>query len=143
MMRTTANAWALLILVLSSGALSSCAKEELGMVPFDVSKRPTPVAEVAELEIRAVGADRFTVCPPPGAWDNRGSAARTVDPAGAAPERLRGIARAVDQDYITRTKDYTPTSRPSRRPVATSGAAIAAASFTTPRRTGASPSCCG
>ncbi len=112
MMRTTANAWASLILVLSSVVLSSCGNEELGMVPLDPSKRQTPVATVAELEIRAVGVDRFTVCPPPGdlgqAW--------FPQPGPWTPPALPSSASAgspspVDQDYITRTTDYTPTEQ--------------------------------
>jgi hypothetical protein len=108
-MTTAANACALLALVLGGIALSSCGKGELGMVPFDPSKRQTPVAEVAELEIRAVGVDRFTTCPPagdlgqswfpqPGPW----TAPAIVDAGAAEP---------VDQDYITRTKNYTPTEQ--------------------------------
>ncbi len=101
---------------LALGLLASCGgKEESGMVPFDPSKRQTPVADVAELEIRAVGVDRFTVCPPPGdlgqPWfpqppEWKGAAAATPTPAVDA-----GASPAIDQDFITRTQKYTPTEQ--------------------------------
>jgi hypothetical protein len=80
------------------------------MVPIDPSKGRTPVAEVAELEIRASGLDRFTVCPPtgelgqpwfppPGPWS-------PPAPAVAAPATP---PEAVDEDFIARTKDRTST----------------------------------
>ena len=109
MKRTTANAWASLVLLLAGGGLASCGKEEHGMVPFDPSKRPGPVAEIGELEIRAVGADRFTVCPPPGALGQP-----WFPPPGpwVAPALVdAGALEPVDQDFITRTKNYTPTEQ--------------------------------
>lgn len=36
------------------------------MVPIDPAHRQPPTADVAELEIRASGVDRFVSCPPPG-----------------------------------------------------------------------------
>ena len=102
---------------LALGLVASCGgKEETGMVPFDPSKRQTPVAEVAELEIRALGVDRFTVCPPPGdlgqpwfpqppAWKGAAAEAAVVAPVHA------GTPEPIDQDFITRTKNYTPTEQ--------------------------------
>ena len=80
------------------------------MVPIDPSKNHTPVAEVAELEIRATGVDRFAVCPPSGElgqpWFPQPSA---WTPTSAPAEVDAGPAEPVDQDFITRTKDWTPT----------------------------------
>jgi hypothetical protein len=69
---STATTRAALGLLLSGALLGAplvgagCASDERGMTPIDPSKLHTPLAEVAELEIRAQGMDRFTVCPPPG-----------------------------------------------------------------------------
>jgi hypothetical protein len=90
--------------------LSSCGGDSPGMVPIDPSKGRTPVAEVAELEIRASGVDRFTVCPPtgelgqpwfppPGPWL----------PPPAAPAAAGVPPEPVDEDFVARTKDRTPT----------------------------------
>ena len=111
MMRSTANAWAPLGRLLSSLlvgiAASSCGKEENGMTPFDPSKRQTPMAEVAELEIRALGSDRFTVCPPPG---ELGQPWFPTPPPWTAPAVVdAGAPEPIDQEFITRTKDRTPT----------------------------------
>jgi len=78
------------------------------MIAIDPSKGRTPVAEVAELEIRATGADRFTICPPTGQlgqpWFPQPTPWSPPPPAAAAvpPE-------PIDQDFITRTQDRTPT----------------------------------
>jgi hypothetical protein len=110
MMRKTTNAWASLAvaLALAGGAIASCGGETTpGMVPFDPSKTRTPVAEIAELEIRALGVDRFSVCPPPGElglpWFPQPS------PWKAPPLVDAGPPEPIDQDFITRTKDRTPT----------------------------------
>ena len=100
----------LVSLALCPLALSSCGKDELGMVPFDPSKRQTPVAEVAELEIRAIGVDRFTVCPPPGELGQPWF----PQPGPWTPPALvvdAGPPEPIDQDFITRTKNYTPTEQ--------------------------------
>jgi len=114
MTRASVSTTTLIASALALGLLASCGgKEESGMVPFDPSKRQTPVADVAELEIRAVGVDRFTVCPPPGdlgqPWfpqppEWRGAAAAT-------PAVDAGASAAIDQDFITRTQKYTPTEQ--------------------------------
>jgi len=106
-------AYALSVLALASAAiggvplLSSCAAETPGMVPIDPSKTRTPVAEIAELEIRALGVDRFAVCPPPGElgqpWFPQ------PGPWTAPPSVDSGVPEPIDQDFITRTKDRTPT----------------------------------
>lgn len=89
--------------------LSSCGADS-GMVPIDPSKGRTPVAEVAELEIRGGGVDRFTVCPPPG---ELGQPWFPQPPPWSAPPVAVGApavpAEPIDQDFITRTKDRTPT----------------------------------
>jgi hypothetical protein len=105
------NAWASVGVALAAAtlvaAVPSCGGDTSGMVPIDPSKGRTPVAEISELEIRAVGVDRFAICPPPGelgqpwfpqpvAW----SAPPVAD--AAAPEPL-------DEAFITRTQDRTPT----------------------------------
>lgn len=116
---TSASVRIMLLLAgaLALGLVASCGgKEATGMVPFDPSKRQTPVAEVAELEIRALGVDRFTVCPPPGdlgqpwfpqppAWNGAAAEAAVVAPVDA------GAPEPIDQDFITRTKNYTPTEQ--------------------------------
>ncbi len=116
---TSASVRIMLLLAgaLALGLVASCGgKEETGMVPFDPSKRQTPVAEVAELEIRALGIDRFTVCPPPGdlgqpwfpqppAWKGAAAEAAVVAPVDA------GTPEPIDQDFIMRTKNYTPTEQ--------------------------------
>jgi hypothetical protein len=87
--------------------LSSCSHEPNNMVPIDPSKSHMPVAEVAELEIRAVGVDRFVTCPPVGElgqpWFPQ------PPPWTAPPAADAGAPEPIDQDYITRTKNMTPT----------------------------------
>lgn len=76
------------------------------MVPIDPSKQKTPVAEISELEIRAVGADRFAMCPPPG---ELGQPWYPPPPAWSAPAvpAIDAGASQVDEDFITRSKNYT------------------------------------
>lgn len=89
--------------------LSSCGGEP-GMVPIDPSKGRTPVAEVGELEIRGGGVDRFTVCPPPG---DLGQPWFPQPPPWSTPPVAAGAlavpTEPIDQDFIARTKDRTPT----------------------------------
>lgn len=77
------------------------------MVPLDPSRRSTPSADVGELEIRASGIDRFTVCPPPGQLGQPWYSAPGPwsPPAGTDA----GAPEPIDQDYITRTNDRTLT----------------------------------
>ena len=79
------------------------------MVPFDPSKRQAPVAEIGELEIRAVGVDRFALCPPPGQLGQPWF----PQPGPWTPPAVvdAGALEAVDQDFITRTKNYTATEQ--------------------------------
>jgi hypothetical protein len=98
---------ATLLATAASPVLTSCGGDSAAMVPIDPSKSRTPVAEVAELEIRATGIDRFAICPPtgelgqpwfpqPGPWS----------PPAAVPG---APAEPIDQDFITPAKDRTPT----------------------------------
>ncbi|HSO34249.1 MAG TPA: AgmX/PglI C-terminal domain-containing protein [Labilithrix sp.] len=112
MTRVSARATALLAAAFACGVVASCGgKDELGMVPIDPSKRQTPVAEVAELEIRAVGVDRFTVCPPPGDLGQPWFPQPGPWTAPAVVAVDAGPAESIDQDFITRTKNYTPTEQ--------------------------------
>ena len=112
MTRVSARATALLAAAFACGVVASCGgKDELGMVPIDPSKRQTPVAEVAELEIRAVGVDRFTVCPPPGDLGQPWFPQPGPWTAPAVVAVDAGPAEPIDQDFITRTKNYTPTEQ--------------------------------
>lgn len=80
-----------------SVALAACGGGEGGTLPVDPSVRRPATAEVAQLEIRGGGNDRFTRCAPPGAlgqhwippvpaWVPEASGAKTPDPgASVAP----------------------------------------------------------
>ncbi|MBX3189165.1 MAG: AgmX/PglI C-terminal domain-containing protein [Labilithrix sp.] len=100
---------ALLFAVLAS-CTASCADDKPGMVPFDPSKRQTPAADIAELEIRGQGVDRFTRCPPPG---------RLGDPwfpqprpwTAPAPTADAGPPEPIDADYMSRVRDQSPAER--------------------------------
>lgn len=95
--------------VASLPLLSSCGSEAPGMVPIDPSKARVPVAEVAELEIRAVGVDRFTICPPPG---ELGQPWFPQPPAWSPPAATEAHpALPMDEAFITRTNDRTPTEQ--------------------------------
>lgn len=66
-----------------------------------------PAADVPELEIRADGADRFTVCPPPG---NLGQNWIPPLPAWSPSASERDVAPPpLDEDFIARAADRTPT----------------------------------
>lgn len=86
---------------------SSCGGDAPGMVPFDPTKARTPVAEIAELEIRALGVDRFTVCPPPGELGQPWFPA----PGPWTPPAFvdAGAPPPIDEDYVTRTNAKTNT----------------------------------
>ena len=93
---------------------SSCGGDTPGMVPIDPSKSRTPVADISELEIRAVGVDRFAVCPPPGdlgqPWFPQPTAwSPPPAPPGAAADA--GAPEAIDESLVTRTQDRTPTEQ--------------------------------
>lgn len=91
----------------ASPLLTSCGGDSSGMVPIDPSKGRTPIAEVAELEIRALGVDRFTVCPPTG--DLGQPWFPPPPPWSPPPAAAPAPAEAVDESFIARTKDRTPT----------------------------------
>jgi hypothetical protein len=114
MPRLTMNARALAVVALATttlfaATLPSCGGDQAGMVPIDPSKGRTPVAEISELEIRAVGIDRFAACPPPGElgqpWFPQPTAWSPPPVADA------GAPETVDSDFITRTQDRTPTEQ--------------------------------
>jgi hypothetical protein len=109
MPRRTLNAWAFLAVLLVPWSAVSCGADGPGMVPIDPSKVRTPVAEIAELEIRSLGVDRFTTCPPPG---ELGQPWFPQPGAWSAPAIVdAGAPEPIDQDFITRTQDHTPTEQ--------------------------------
>lgn len=89
-------------------ALAACGRPA-GDPSLDGARRP-PTAEVAELEIRAQGSDRFTRCPPPGELGQHWipTPPPWTAPAASAPA---SAPPPVDEDYVTRTKDYTTTEQ--------------------------------
>jgi hypothetical protein len=87
--------------------VASCGNDAPAMVPIDPSKARMPVAEVAELEIRALGVDRFALCPPPG---DLGQPWFPQPPPWSPPAAAdAGPPEPLDEAFITRTKDRTPT----------------------------------
>lgn len=71
------------------------------VVPIGESKRTPPAADVAELEIRANGVDRFTTCPPPGALGQHW----IPDPFPWSPPPAKtGPPLPVDEEFIARTR---------------------------------------
>lgn len=96
-----------LAVVASLPALSSCASDAPKMVPIDPSRGRVPVAEVAELEIRALDVDRFALCPPPGELGQPWFP--TPRPWSPPAVAAGSPAEPIDEDFITRTKDRTPT----------------------------------
>ena len=91
----------------SMPALSSCAAKE-GAAANEPSQIVPPAADVPELEIRSSGVDRFTVCPPPGDLGQHWIPPLPpwTPPASAADA---GPPMPIDQDFIARTADRTPT----------------------------------
>jgi hypothetical protein len=84
--------------------LSSCGANHR---PADDASRIPPAADIPELEIRATGVDRFTVCPPPG---DLGQHWIPPLPSWTPPASTADAGpAAIDQDFITRTADRTPT----------------------------------
>ena len=79
------------------------------MVPIDGARQP-PTADVAELEIRGFGVDRFTTCPPPGDLGQH-----WIPPlfpwTAPPPDADAGATAPIDQDFVTRTKDFTNTEQ--------------------------------
>ncbi|MBX3222710.1 MAG: AgmX/PglI C-terminal domain-containing protein [Labilithrix sp.] len=73
----------------------------------DPSRIDPPSADVPELEIRSNGVDRFTTCPPPGDLGQH-----WIPPAApwTPPSAVdAGPPPPIDQDFIARTADRTPT----------------------------------
>jgi hypothetical protein len=85
--------------------MAACGAEERPAIA--PSSRPPPTAEISELEIRAHGVDRFASCPPPG---ELGQQWIPPLPAWSPPEATdAGAPAVVDQNFIARTADRTPT----------------------------------
>jgi hypothetical protein len=98
-----------------AGASGGCGHTSDDVRIDDARRRP-PTADVAELEIRGNGVDRFVTCPPPGElgqrwvpplppWTPPPSAPPAPD-AGVSPD-----APPTDANYIRRTADRTPTEQ--------------------------------
>jgi hypothetical protein len=82
-------------------AAGGCGSSEPAVPTSPIHLTP-PAADVAELEIRALGVDRFTTCPPPGAlgqhWIPQPFPWTPPPPsAGAAP-------LPMDEDFVARTR---------------------------------------
>jgi hypothetical protein len=82
-------------------ALIACGGGEAA-VPVEPIQRTPPAADVAELEIRAVGVDRFTTCPPPGALGQHWIPQPFPWTAPPAPATATPVP--VDEDFIARTR---------------------------------------
>ena len=111
MTRSIVNARAI-VAVLGTAILastSSCGGDQPGMVPIDPSKGRTPVADISELEIRAVGVDRFAICPPPGDLGQPWFPQPTT--WTAPPVVDAGASEPIDESLVTRTQDRTPTEQ--------------------------------
>src|SRR5687767_13705631 len=65
--RPLTRAFVFLSVVVTQTVLTSCGSKDKEIVVNDPSHRTPPAADVAELEIRTEGVDRFSTCPPPGA----------------------------------------------------------------------------
>ncbi len=87
-------------------ALVACGATKDDKPVSEPSQRTPPSAEVAELEIRGSGVDRFATCPPPGELGQQWLP--PIAPWSAPPVADAG-APAVDQDYVARTEGRTPT----------------------------------
>ncbi|HVH42449.1 MAG TPA: AgmX/PglI C-terminal domain-containing protein [Labilithrix sp.] len=89
----------------STLGVASCGSNELPA--NEPSRIERPAADIPELELRSNGVDRFTTCPPPGDLGQHWipplppwTPPKVTADAGALP---------VDQDFIARTADRTPT----------------------------------
>jgi hypothetical protein len=86
--------------------VASCASKD-GPPANEPSRTDTPAADVPELEIRSNGVDRFVICPPPG---ELGQHWIPPLPAWTPPSSFdAGPPLPIDQDFIARTADRTPT----------------------------------
>ncbi|MCW5833610.1 MAG: AgmX/PglI C-terminal domain-containing protein [Labilithrix sp.] len=104
--RTPRLAGVALVACLVACVASSCGGE--GRPPAtEPSSFAAPAADVPELEIRSSGVDRFTVCPPPG--DLGQHWIPPAPPWTPTPAADAGSPPPVDQDFIARTADRTPT----------------------------------
>jgi hypothetical protein len=87
--------------------VASCGGNKEAEVPIEGSRRIPPSADVAELEIRGHGIDRFTTCAPPGEIGQHW--VPTPFPYTPPPPPPDAGPMVVDEDFIARTKDRTPT----------------------------------
>lgn len=88
---------------------AACGNTPDGMVAFDPSKRQTPAADIAELEIRGMenGVDRYVSCPPPG---ELGQPWFPSAPAWKPPANAdAGAPMPIDEDYISKTQGRSTT----------------------------------
>ncbi len=94
-----------LVVALVVCAASSCGGDGRPSA-IEPSSSVAPAADVPELEIRSSGVDRFTVCPPPGDLGQH-----WIPPAHpwTPPAADAGPPLPVDEDFIARTADRTPT----------------------------------
>lgn len=87
-------------------ALASCGTKEEKPVS-DPSQRTPPSAEVAELEIRGSGVDRFATCPPPGELGQQWIP--PIEPWAPPQAADAGASPVGDQDFVPRMEGRTPT----------------------------------
>lgn len=89
-------------------ALAACRREP-GEAAIDQATRGRPpTADVAELEIRGGGVDRFVACPPPGELGQRWIPPLPVWTPPARPPASSAPAQPMDQDDVPRAADRTP-----------------------------------
>jgi len=105
--RLLARASAAVLAALNLAAMTSCGSKEKEAPANDPSHRTPPAADVAELEIRTSGVDRFSTCPPPGELGQHWIPAPF--PWTAPPATDAGADNPLDEAFIARTKDRTLT----------------------------------
>jgi hypothetical protein len=87
--------------------LPSCGDRDAQSAVDHSRLGPPSAADVPELEIRANGVDRFTTCPPPG--DLGQHWIPPLQPWTPPHAGDAGPPLPIDNDYIARTADRTPT----------------------------------
>jgi hypothetical protein len=105
--RPLARAWICTLVALGLVAMTSCGSKDKEIPPNDPSHRTPPAADVAELEIRTVGVDRFSTCPPPG--DLGQHWIPQPFPWTPPANSDAGSEPMPDESFIARTKDRTLT----------------------------------
>ncbi len=91
-----------------AAAMTSCGSKDREPPANEPSQRTPPAADVAELEIRSEGVDRFSMCPPPGSLGQHWIPPPFpwTPPASATDA---GVEHPIDEALIARTKDRTLT----------------------------------